>query len=405
MALTTVAASAFFGSWPAQARAQSGSTTPSGEPSTSVARVESATKQAEGKVGQGLPTKYELEFGDSDDWIQFKTGEWLRGKLHALKPRGIEAGFEVEFYSEELEDLSFSWGDVAAVYLPNVRNYTFKGGIDVAGKGMVVNDKVVIETKEGIKTYSRDQLTSISEGPPRERTWWSTELSLGFSANAGNTNQGSLTTEWGLMRNDGHTLAALDYQGTVGYANDELNVNRHLTTADVDLFLWDRVYLVPMIGQLLYDKFQNTKLRATPAAGVGVHVFEKKKQKKHHTNKFEWDVQSGLGYQFIRFFSTAAGVSNPQNDGFVMLRTFWKLKFFGDNVELKIDWQTNLVYTTFGNTNHTGKSKLSVEITDVIDLSTSFLFLRTRGPLPKSDGTVPKKNDYQVVVSIGFKIH
>lgn len=367
--------------------------------------AQTAATRAQPETDGGLASEYVLELGDSDDWIQFNTGEWLRGKLHALRPKGIEAGMDLEFYSEELGDLTLSWGDVAAIHSPRVRNYTFRNGTDVVGKAMIVNDQVIVETKDGIKTYPRNQLLSISGGPPRERTWWSTEISLGFSANAGNTSQGSLTTEWGLMRNDGRTLAALDYQGTVGYTSDELNVNRHLVTGNVDLFLWDRVYLAPMLGQLLYDQFQNTKLRATPATGAGVHVFAKTKQRKKHTNKFEWDVQSGLGYQFIRYFSTASGVSNPQNDGFVMFRTYWKLQFLSDDVELVVDWQSNLIYTTFGNTNHTGKSKLKVAITDVVNIQTSFLFLRTRDPQPKSDGTVPKQNDYQVVVSIGLAIH
>jgi len=374
------------------------------EPNPPIAQVEPATKHAAQDHREGLTTEYALQFGDSDDWIQFTTGEWVRGNLNSLRPRGIEAGFEVEFYSEELDDLTFSWGDVAAVHSPKTRSYTFKDGTSVAGKAMIVDEKVLIETAEGIETYPRADLIAISAGPPRERTWWSTELSIGFSANAGNTNQGSLTTEWGLMRADGRTLASLDYQGTVGYANDQLNVNRHLGTVDVDLFFWDRIYLVPMIGQLLYDAFQNTKLRATPAAGVGVHVFKTKKRRKNHINQFEWDLQGGPGYQFIRFFSTASGVANPQNDGFVMFRTYWKLKFWGDDVKFTVDWQSNFVYTGFGNTNHTGKSKLRVEITDVVNVQMSFLFLRTRDPLPKSDGTVPKKDDYQIVFGFGFKI-
>jgi hypothetical protein len=36
---------------------------------------------------------------------------------------------------------------------------------------------------------------------------------------------------------------------------------------------------------------------------------------------------------------------------------------------------------------------------------TSFLFLRTRDPLPRADGTEPKQNDYQIVVSLAFKIN
>ncbi len=88
-------------------------------------------------------------------------------------------------------------------------------------------------------------------------------------------------------------------------------------------------------------------------------------------------MQSGLGYQFIKFFSTAAGVDNPQNDGFVSFRTHWKLEFLNDNVE----------------------------ITDMFNFVNSFLYLRTRDPETRSDGTVPKKNDYQIVVSLAIKIN
>jgi len=230
-------------------------------------------------------------------------------------------------------------------------------------------------------------------------------LSLGLSANAGNTNQGTLTTQWSLTRTDGHSLQGLSYLGTVAYSDGELNVNRHLGNVDTALYLWDRFYLIPIAGQLLYDAFQNIKLRATPGTGAGVYLFKKTRQRKKHTNQFEWDLQSGLGYQFLGFLSTPPGEVNPQNDGFILFRTHWKLEFLNDNVELTIDWRTNLVYTTFGSTNHTGTVDVSIEITDRFNFLTTFLFLRTRDPEPRSDGTVPKKNDYQVVVSLAIKIN
>jgi len=40
--------------------------------------------------------------------------------------------------------------------------------------------------------------------------------------------------------------------------------------SDTALFLWDRVYLIPIDAQLLYDAFQNIKPRATPGAGAEV---------------------------------------------------------------------------------------------------------------------------------------
>jgi len=381
---------------PRAARAQTG------EDATS---VQGAMKQNERQVTEGLSSEYRLVFGDTDDWIELTTGEWLRGDLHWLRPKGLEAGKNVNFYSNKLDGLTLSWGSIASVHSPKIKSYKFKDNTTVSGKAMITKDLVIVETNEGVVTHPRSELVSISEGPPRERTWWSTMLSLGFSANAGNTSQGSLTTQWSLAREDGRSLAGLNYNGTVAYTNGELNVNRHLGDVDTALFLWDRVYLIPISAQLLYDAFQNIKLRATPGAGAGVYLFNKTRQRKNHSNQFEWDVQSGLGYQFLRLLSAATGVTNPQNDGFVMLRTHWKLEFLNDNVELTVDWRTNLVYTRFGSTNHTGTAEVSVEITDMFDFVTSFLFLRTRDPLPRADGTEPKENDYQVVVSLAFKIN
>jgi len=367
--------------------------------------VQAAMRQAEQQAAEGLTRESRLEFGDTDDWIELSTGEWLRGDLHTLRPKGLESGKNLSFYSNKLDGLTLSWGSIASVHSPRVKSYKFKDAPRVSGKAMITRDLVLIETSEGVVTYPRSELASISEGPPRERTWWSTMLSLGFSANAGNTNQGSLTTQWTVARFDGHSLEALGYNGTLAYNSGDLNVNRHLGNVDTAVFLSDRFYVIPIDGQLLYDAFQNIKLRATPAAGAGLYVFNKTRQRRKHANRFEWDLQGGFGYQFLRLISTAAAVDNPQNDGFVMLRSYWKLEFLNDDVELTVDWRTNLVYTSFGRTNHTGTASVSVDVTDMFSFVTSFLFLRTRDPEPRADGSVPQQNDYQAVVSVALDIN
>jgi hypothetical protein len=368
------------------------------------ASVQAAMKRAEQQVAEGLASESRIEFGDSNDWIELTTGEWLKGDLHWLRPKGLESGKNLSFYSKKLDGLTLSWSSIAGVHSPKIKSYRFKDKTTVSGEAIITKDAVIIQSDQGVETYPRAALVSISEGPPRERTWWSTMLSLGLSANAGNTNQGTLTTQWSLTRTDGHSLQGLSYLGTVAYTNGELNVNRHLGEVDTALYLWDRFYLIPIAGQLLYDAFQNIKLRATPGVGAGVYLFKKTRQRRKHTNQFEWDVQSGLGYQFLGFLSTPPGAANPQNDGFILFRTHWKLEFLNDNVELTIDWRTNLVYTTFGSTNHTGTVDVSVEITDRFSFLTTFLFLRTRDPEPRSDGTEPKENDYQVVFSLALNI-
>ena len=76
-----------------------------------------------------------------------------------------------------------------------------------------------------------------------------------------------------------------------------------------------------------------------------------------------------------------------------------------DDVEIELEWLTSVVYTTIGLTNHIGNADLCISITDIFAFETSFQFLRTENPPPRADGTVPKKNDYQVIVSIAVNIN
>ena len=141
---------------------------------------------------------------------------------------------------------------------------------------------------------------------------------------------------------------------------------------------------------------KGSALRATPAAGIGANVIT--------TYKWNWDVEfAPAGYQYLSLLTAAAGVQNPQNDGYMMFRTFADLDFT-DDIQLLLEWRTNLVYTTIGNTNHVGSLDFTSRLTTIIYFNTAFLYLRTEDPWPRADGTVPKKNDYQVVVAISLRL-
>jgi putative salt-induced outer membrane protein YdiY len=358
-------------------------------PSEGVSEVEKSIDQAEEDAEAGLPAEFTIQFGDTDDWLRLTSGEWLKGELHWMREK------DIEFDSDKLDLLTFSWSKVSQLHSPRVNTYVFEGKIDVVGRAVVTNEKVIIETADGVVSFPRDQLLAILEGAKRERNWWSTRLSAGFTANAGNTNQGQLNFHWDLARADPRTRSQISYDGSFAYSNREQNVNRQLGSVDVTVFYSRRLFFSPATAQLLNDRFQNLKLRATPAAGVGVHLFD--------TKKVKWDLGGALGYQYIRFLSTAAGVENPQNDGFIGVRTYADFDFT-DDVELIIEWTTNVVYTRIGLTNHVGSTRFSVEINDIFDLETTFKFFRTERPPPRADGSVPKRNDYQLIVGLALEI-
>jgi len=359
------------------------------EASQGVLAVEKAVRRVEEQLAEGLPPDFTIEFGDTYDWIRLPSGEWLKGDLNWMRDG------DIEFDSDELGFLNKSWSDVHVLHSPNVNTYVFKDKVDVMGRAVVTKKEMIVETPQGVQVFPRSELLSILKGGQRERDRWSMRFTAGFSGTAGNANQGALNTFFGLARADKLTLAGVDYNGSFGYAKGEQTVNRHLANAGVLLFLSNRFYVIPAISEFFNDRFANIRFRATPAALGGVHIFD--------TRNADWDFEAGLGYQFIRFLSTEAGTENPQNDGFVALRTKWEFDITND-VELKLDWNSNVVYTTIGLTYHIGSAVFGVEISDVFDFLTKFVFYRTENPPPRADGTRPEKNDYEIIVSLGVTL-
>ena len=156
------------------------------EPDQGVTEVEKAIEQVEDDTEAGLPANFTIEFGDTYDWLRLTSGEWLKGEVHWMREK------DIEFDSDKLDLLTFSWSKVSQLHSPRINTYVFEGRVDVAGRAVVTKEQVIIETEDGVVSYPRDELLAILEGAQRERNWWSTRLSVGFNANAGNTNQGQL---------------------------------------------------------------------------------------------------------------------------------------------------------------------------------------------------------------------
>jgi hypothetical protein len=343
-----------------------------------------------GEDEQGLIEAYTIEFGDEKDWAQLASGEWLRGNIERMRDGSME------FNSDEIKLITYDWKKVRELHSPRANTYNFTDGTDLVGPAMINEEFVVVQTVDGLETRPRAELQAIIEHTRRERNYWSTVLRLGLSGNAGNTENLTFNAFWQLVREDTFTRAAITYDGTFGKANRAEVANRHLAGGDVDIFVHPIIYVKALTGQLLYDKFQNIRLRATPAAGVGFHLIT--------TYVVNWDLEfAPAGYQYLSLLDPAATVENPQSDGYMMFRMFADIDFT-DDIQLLLEWRTNLVYTTIGNTNHIGSLDFTVRVTTLLHLNTSFLYLRTEDPFPRSDGTVPKKNDYQIVFGVSLRI-
>jgi hypothetical protein len=356
--------------------------------------VKASMARVEEQEAAGIGSSYVIDFGDTFDWVRMVSGEWLKGEMKRMRDDNLE------FDSDKLDMQNIDFADVTHVHSPVVNTYVFDDRISATGRAVVTPDKIIVETDEGTKTFPRSELESIVAGGEREKDWWSMKLRFGLTLNKGNTDQLTYDINFNTRREDDMTLLDLNYNSTFGRTEGVQNVNRHLGEFMFNVFLGSRWWVTPAFGQFFNDRFQNIKFRATPAAGAGVHMID--------APKVTWDFQTGIGYQFLNYkdVSGTPGVTNPQNDGFIPLYTYADFDITGD-IDLTLSWLTNLVFTTIGNTNHTGRADLAIELTSVIDLDIAFLYLRTEDPPPPPDPLVDpaiKKNDYQLVFGISLEL-
>jgi hypothetical protein len=358
---------------------------------SAVESVEASVAKIQELSKSGIEATHVIEFGDEFDWVKLVSGEWIKGEIKRMRDD------KLEFDSDKLDMLNIDFADVALVHSPRTATYVFDGRVSASGKAVIIEDEVMIETKEGTKAFPRSELQSIVEGGERERDWWWFKLGFGLTLNKGNTDQFTYDSSFDLRREDRSTLLRLAYNATFARTDGVQNVRRHLVNLDFNVFLSKRWFLTPVWSQFLNDKFQNIRFRATPATGGGVHIIDEANVK--------WDFRTGIGYHFLRYRDDSAlNVENPQNDVFIPLSTYADFDITGD-IDLTLSWLTNLVLSTIGNTNHTGKANLSIELTSVLNLDVAFLFLRTEEPAPPPDPEVTiEKNDYQLIVGISLEL-
>ena len=94
---------------------------------------------------------------DSFDWIQLKSGEWLKGEIIALYDG------KLEFDSDELNKLTLDWEDVRQVRTGRVVQVRFNDREPLTGK-IVVDATTVRVLGDTEQQFDRAGLISITPG-------------------------------------------------------------------------------------------------------------------------------------------------------------------------------------------------------------------------------------------------
>ena len=325
---------------------------------------------------------------DGYDWVQLTSGEWLKGEL---------TGFfedEIEFDSEILDDLTIDRDDVGRVFSSRTFSARIVGGAVVTGRVQVNETDVVIETQVGERIFAREELIALTHSAEREIDRWSGEISLGTNIRRGNNDFIEYNTIAGLERRTANSRAFFDYIGTFNETEGEQTANNHRVNFTFDRFSGSRFFWRPLNGQYFRDPFQNIANQLTVETGLGYELM--------NTSRTDWEVYAGFGITAVERVSVEESQEKNSRSPSSTIGTDFDTEVTSW-MDYLLSFQATFVDEASGLYQHHLLTTLSTDLIGDIDFDVSLVWDRTEKPPPNADGETPEKDDFRLLIGIGFE--
>jgi hypothetical protein len=325
---------------------------------------------------------------DGADWVQLKSGEWLRGELKYVQNK------DVEFDSDELEMQTLKLKDVSRLY-PAHRVFTqFEDHKPVYGMVVISNELVMVSGAEPLALH-RDLLMGITPGGGKSGiNNWSGNVTVGITLQSGNNRQTTINTSAELARRTPNTTFLIDYLGNYSQVNNIQNANNDRINLSYDVRLNQDWFVRPVQLEYYSDSLANISYRLTGGASVGYYIFDR--------SGLEWTVSAGPGYQYTKFSTVETNQADSASTPAAVLNSNFKYDLT-QRLTLKQTWQSVFTKKEAGQYTHHSVSTLEFEIKRHLNLDVSFIWDYLQNPQTRSDGAIPQKSDYYLTVGFGVR--
>ncbi|MFZ0827782.1 MAG: DUF481 domain-containing protein [Verrucomicrobiia bacterium] len=333
----------------------------------------------------GLPPGVGL---DDADWVQLKSGEWLRGQLKYIQDK------DVEFDSDELDEQTLKLKNVRQVYTTH-RVYTlFDGQEPMLGKVVISNNIVTVLGPEGV-SQPLELLTGItpSGGKTGIRNW-SGKAVLGVTLQSGNNRQATINTSAELARRTPNTTLLMNYLGNYSQANGIVNANNDRFNLSYDIRLNHNWFVRPVQLECYHDPLANISYRLTGGVGAGYYIFDQ--------NDLKWTVSAGPSFQYTRFDTVEPGQPDTASTPAGVFESNFKYDLTS-RLTIIQTLQSTVTKRDAGQYTHHAVSTLEFEIKRHLNLDVSFIWDYLHNPQPRDGGSVPEKSDYYLTVGLGVR--
>ena len=325
---------------------------------------------------------------DDDDWVQLKSGEWLRGQLKYIQNK------DVEFDSDELDEQTLKLKNVRQVYTAH-RMYTqFESAKPVLGNVVVSNNIVMVNGPESV-SQPLELLTGITpSGGKTGMRNWSGKAVVGISLQSGNNSQTTINTSAELARRTPNTVFLLDYLGNYSQVNNVENANNDRVNLSYDIRFNHNWFVRPIQFEYYHDSLANISYRLTDGVAAGYYIFDR--------NDLTWTVSVGPSYQYTKFET----VELDQADTASTVAGVFESNFKYDLTSRLTIIQTLQCIVTrreAGQYTHHAVTTLEFEIKRHLNLDVSFIWDYLQNPQPQADGIMPQKSNRYLTVGLGVR--
>ena len=322
------------------------------------------------------------------DWVRTKGGEWFKGEIKALYDD------KLEFDSDEVGLYTFKLKDISHIKSHYIISVNIEKVATFSGILRLKDDKLTIIQGDTKYEFSRSQIVSFAPVGELERNLWSGKITVSLDKRSGNKNQFDYTAQLNLKRRTDSTRLNLDYLGRASQVNNEQTANDHRINEKYDIYISRNFFWTPLFSEYYQDKFQNINSQITAGVGIGYTII--------NSSKIEWDVSGGPAFMQVNYITVKANEDTTSRSPSAELST--KLEYeLTDISDLKCDLKLNLTDKKSGKYKHHMVVKLENEITSWLDIDITFVWDHTAQPTEASDGTLPYKNDYQMLLGLGVE--
>ena len=329
---------------------------------------------------------------DKFDWVQTTSGEWLKGELKVMYSGNLE------FDSDEFGIQNIDWDDVEQFRGTGQKRISIDDPdepVTYVGELIVTKDKVSIGTSEGKKEFPRSKVIAITQDARTEWDNWAAKISFGLNFTRGNSTQTDFTAKINVMRRTPDNRFVVDYLGNISENSNAQTVNNHRLNTFFDMFVAKKYFFRPVFAEYFKDKFQNIDYRGTLGVGGGYHIID--------TPETTWDVSGGPGYRKTRYISVAPGDSEEVDTPALIVGTFYDTTLT-KTVDFNAGYNLGIVNKESGTYTHHAIATFEIELTSILDFDVSFVWDRTQDPQVRADGTTPKQDDFQLLLTLGVDI-